>query len=219
MTKPRAQSSLLDYLPAIYREDPFLGGFLMAFEKVLIGIDDGVAVPDPEEVVPFPRGGDEKGLGLEKSIADIARYFDPSATPEEFLPWLADWTAFTMRSDLDPKKQRDFIANIVPLYQKRGTKQNLQELLKIFTVGNPEIIEAGDNAEPAGRPSPPCSFQVTIALPRAAPRVQQRQIAIARALIELEAPAHTSYTLKVNFPSMVIGEYSTVGVDTLIGTR
>jgi hypothetical protein len=30
-------SRLLDYLPAIYQTDPFIGEFLLAFEKVLLG--------------------------------------------------------------------------------------------------------------------------------------------------------------------------------------
>ena len=41
---------------------------------------------------------------------------------------------------------------------------------------------------------------------------------IARALIDLEKPAHTFYELIPVFPSMQIGRHSTVGVDTLLGT-
>jgi hypothetical protein len=41
---------------------------------------------------------------------------------------------------------------------------------------------------------------------------------IARALIDLEKPAHTFYELVPIFPSMRIGWHSTVGVDTLLGT-
>ena len=45
-----------------------------------------------------------------------------------------------------------------------------------------------------------------------------RQIAITRALIELEKPAHTDYELDWIYPTMQIGVHSTVGVDTLLGT-
>ncbi len=217
----QSPSSLLQYLPAIYHEPPFIGQFLLAFEKLLLGRDDGVSFP--EVGVGFPA------KGLEESIAEIARYFDPRLIPDEFLPWLASWTAFSLRADLDVTKHRDFIANIIPLYRWRGTKANLQRLLGIFTVGTPTISEGGDAEFQIGVRSRvgkdtyvggdlPHFFRVTISLPRAAPAVQERQMAIAHALIELEKPAHTFYELNLDFPSMRIGHHSTVGVDTLLGT-
>ena len=39
----RKPSNLLDYLPAIYQSDPFIGQYLLAFEKVLLGINDDVS--------------------------------------------------------------------------------------------------------------------------------------------------------------------------------
>src|SRR2546430_10478235 len=48
-------------------------------------------------------------------------------------------------------------------------------------------------------------FRVTISLPRASQEAQERQMAIATALIELEKPAHTAYKLEPIFPSMRIG--------------
>lgn len=100
---------------------------------------------------------------------------------------------------------------LVSLYRRRGTKQNLQDLLSIFTRGVPTIDES-DAAGPAH------SFRITMRLPRAAPDVQLRQTAIAHALIDLEKPAHTDYELDLPFPTMQIGVSSTIGVDTLLGT-
>lgn len=210
----RSPSRLLRYLPAIYHEDPFVGQFLLAFEKVLLGRDDDVDFP--------PKG-------LEEIIDGLAALFDPRETPQEFLTWLAGWTALSLRADLDVTKQRDFIANIIQLYRWRGTKQNLQDLLSIFTVGIPKISEVSAAEFQIGEHStigedtylgggPPHFFRVTIALPRATTGVQERQMEIARALIELEKPAHTYYEPNFEFPSMKIGKYSTVGVDTLLGT-
>lgn len=183
---PVSQSSqrLLGYLPAIYRDDPFMGRYLWAFEQVL--------------------------LGLEQSIGNLAALFDPAQTPEEFLPWLSSWVAFTLRSDLAVAQQRTFLANIVSLYRRRGTLANLQKLLSIFTHGGvPTVTEDPTQAH---------SFQVTLSLPRDTPDVTQRQIAIAHALIDLEKPSHTTYVLNLQFPTMQIGVTSTIGVDTLLGT-
>ncbi len=212
-----AQSALLDYLPAIYREDPFVGRFLLAFEKLLLGRGDGVTL-DGRPVV-----------GLEEVIAGLAGLFDPSGTPEEFLAWLSNWTAFTLRADLSPKQQRDFTARVIQLYRMRGTKRSLQELLGIFVVGVPTISEPEASELQVGVTStvgrdtnvggaPPYYFRVTISLPKTTPALHDRQREIAHALIEMEKPAHTTYDLDVIFPSMKIGVYSTVGVDTLLGS-
>lgn len=215
---------LLAYLPAIYQEDPFLGQFLAAFQKVLLGGDPATPLPPLEdEDVKFPD------KGLEESIANLASFFDPLQTPPEFLPWLAGWTAFSLRTSLDEATQRAFIAEIIPRYRYRGTKQNLQRLLEIFVKGTPTVREDQAAELQIGEHStigvdmyigggPPHSFQVTIALPQAAPAVIQRQTEIAHALIELEKPAHTVYRLTLEFPTMQIGVHSTVGVDTILGT-
>ncbi len=79
----------------------------------------------------------------------------------------------------------------------------------MFTRGLPTVTESDTD---------PNHFSVTIRLPIATPDVQLRQSAIARALIELEKPAHTSYDITLLFPTMQIGKTSTIGVDTLIGT-
>ena len=137
---------LPSYLPAIYRDDPFLSQYLWAFEQVL--------------------------LDLETQIGNLANAFDPNEAREDFLPWLASWVAFTLRADLEPKQQRDFLAQIVPLYRRRGTKQNLQQLLGIFTGGQPTITDT-DAAGPAHH------FTISLHLPRTASETVLRQIAIA----------------------------------------
>jgi phage tail-like protein len=220
------QSNLLQYLPAIYREEPFVGQFLLAFEKLLLGRHDGVPKADAPSLLPVGEADSQEAArrdrsvdrtlpdappALERTAAGIASFFDPHKTPKDFLPWLASWTAFSLRADLEPAQQRDFIANIIALYRGRGTKRNLEQLLSIFTIGQPTVTEAPG----AGAPH---FFSVTVRLARAASEVQLRQLAIVRALVELEKPAHTSFELKPDFPSMQIGKFSTVGVDTLLGT-
>ncbi|WHZ26362.1 MAG: hypothetical protein OJF51_001157 [Nitrospira sp.] len=217
----QSASSLVQSLPAIYQEDPYLGQLLLAFEKILLGRQDGVEFP--EVGVQFPA------QGIEENIAGVAKYFDPYQTPEEFLSWLASWTAFSLRADVGLAKQREFVAKIAQLYRWRGTKKNLQDLLSIFTVSVPTVVEDGDEGVQIGVRSTigvdmyvggekPHFFRVKISLPRVAPTVQERQMEIARALIDLEKPAHTFYELIPVFPSMQIGRHSTVGVDTLLGT-
>ncbi|HKQ79345.1 MAG TPA: phage tail protein [Blastocatellia bacterium] len=214
-----AQSGYLQYLPAIFSEDPFLGQFLLAFEEVLTGY----------------HGAQEPGL--EEMIAGMAAFFDPRQTREDFLPWLAGWAAFSLRADWTLEQQRNFLADVVPLYRTRGTKENLIELLRLYTIGAPTIDEGEITTLQIGVRSrigvdtligePPTHFfRVRITLEGTAePAVRDRQLQIARALIDLQKPAHTSYEVKISSNTMKLGASyaneerarSTIGKDTLIG--
>ncbi len=221
-TTIRSPSRLLDYLPVIYRDDPFVGQFLLAFEKLLLGFE-GDRLPEPKDTdpelagleegdrLPKPEDSNSKTIGLEVQIANIATYFDPLHTPKDFLPWLASWTALTLRADLDPLVQRQFIANIMRYYRFRGTKANLQELLSLFVGGTPTIEE---NSDP--------SFTVKVVLPRSLlgkPDQYKRQLEIISTLIELEKPAHTTYKVNPVFPGTIqVGVLAKVGIDTVLGT-
>ena len=74
-------SQLLSELPAVFHQDQFLERFLFGFEKILLGIKDTVDLPAVGVSSPV--------CGLEETIDDIARYFDPARAPADFLPWLA----------------------------------------------------------------------------------------------------------------------------------
>lgn len=224
---PNAASSYLQNLPAIFSEDPFLGRFLLAFEQILTGLP-GVAGREPEPP-----------LGLEEIIAAISKLFDPKETREDFLPWLAGWVALGLRADWTEGQKRDFLANIVPLYRRRGTKENLAELLRIYTGLSPVItgveetdFQIGVNSTIVGQEirlgqdpqiggSAPHFFRVSVSMPDPGPNpapLLQRQQQIATALIELQKPAHTDYELEIVHGTMQIGVRSTIGVDTLLGS-
>jgi phage tail-like protein len=207
-------SSYLDLLPSIYRDDPFLGRFLLAFEQVLTGLQGSEAPP---------------AEGLEETIATLATLFDARKTREEFIPWLAGWVALGLRADWTVAQKRDFLANIVPLYRRRGTKENLADLIKIYTGLSPVITGTDDTDFQIGVHStigkdtwiegrPPHFFEVSVTMPNPDQKTLQRQTQIARALIDLQKPAHTTYVLHVVFDTMQIGVRSTVGVDTLLGS-
>lgn len=174
MDTPQPPSSYLDYLPAIFRQEPFVGQFLLAFETVLSG-----------------AGGQS---GLETTIGRIADYFDPSATGADFLPWLAGWVTLSLRADWDEKTQRSFIGQIVPLYKLRGTRAGLLQMLNLYTTKPVEIYDAFDDR--------PYFFEVQLTLSLADPVLLQTTQQIARAIIDQEKPAHTYYALQIAVPTM-----------------
>ena len=212
---PRTSSSFLKLLPSIFSEDPFLGRFLLAFEQVLTGLDGGESQP---------------AEGLEETIAGIASLFDARETREEFIPWIAGWVALGLRADWTVAQKRDFLAKVVPLYRRRGTKDNLAELLKIYTGLTPVITGVEDTEFQIGvhstigkdtqiEGSPPHQFHVTVTMPQPIPALRERQRQIALALIDLQKPAHTTYDLAIVSNTMRIGVRSTIGRDTLIGAE
>jgi phage tail-like protein len=113
--KAELVSSYLQYMPAIYHEDPFMGRFLCVFEDSLSPV--------------------------ERTLANIEMYFDPMMSPENFLPWLASWVNLVLDENWPIQKQRELIHSAVELYCWRGTKRGLREYLRIYTGVEPEIIE------------------------------------------------------------------------------
>jgi phage tail-like protein len=153
------ESSYLDYLPAVFREEPadgaenVLGRLLLAFEHVLTGVGDAEDAGFEELLDGIVGSGGARLLG------GLERYFDPGvrrddafvsaaeAAPAAFLDWLAGWVAFVPRADSsvasDPEVRADereritrrLIAHAVELYRKRGTAQGLADLLAVYALG------------------------------------------------------------------------------------
>ncbi len=112
MAPENKPSRYLEYLPAIYQEDPFLGQFLRPFEEVLTNFDNLLSVID--------------------------RYFNPTLTPthqetnQDFLRWLAGWVALELDENWDETKKRRLVGEAVKLYRHLGTVEGLKRYLEIY---------------------------------------------------------------------------------------
>jgi len=115
-----SQINLIRFMPAIYqREAPDGSNLLRDFLWVIQHLADDV----------------------EEKIDGIHTYFDPYEAPEEFLPWLASWVAFTLDDNWPVEKKRYLIKQAVEFYRIRGTVKGLKLFLKLFTDVEPEVIE------------------------------------------------------------------------------
>jgi P2-related tail formation protein len=195
-----AVSRYVNNLPAVFQDDPFLGAFLLAFERILSGRPE----PDPTglPVVPAP--------GLEQILDRIQTYFDPSQTPPDFLPWLAGWVATSLREDWDTATRRRFLSHVVPLYQRRGTKHALQQLLQIYLDPNNDPPATSVDVIDDDPTFPPRYFQVRFTVSERDSHVLARRAEVATAIIDREKPAHTFYGLHINFPSLQIADPATI---------
>lgn len=225
-------STYLQYLPAIFRQGDFLGKFLLAFEATLSGVDlnpadvpagfvpnEGLALP--KEIHDEVQASTKKKLvGLEQILDRIDLFFDPQQAPEDFLPWLAQWVATSLREDWDLQTKRDFLTNILSLYQKRGTRAGIEDVLRLS--GELAYID-----EPAGKPWPHY-FEVILFSPQD-PTELARRIRRVRAIVDREKPIHTYYGIQIKSPAILInnnpvtnpsfGPGIIVGSNTVLGSE
>jgi phage tail-like protein len=198
------ESKYLWYLPSIYQvkgdAPTFLGLFLKAFEKILSGIDDGVNVYINGQTVE----------GIEEILDNIHDKFDPEVTDEDFLQWLAGWVALSLRKreSWNDSRKRELIAKIVPLYQKRGTKEGLEEYLKIYLGEEAQKVRIIDELSPfqIGVSSrvgvdaridglPLYYFIVEISISTTDLQKQREIVDSIKEIIDFEKPAHTCYQI------------------------
>ena len=170
-------SRYLQYLPAIYSEDEFMGRFLKIFESVLAPV--------------------------EQTVDQIPLYFDPKLAPEQLLPWLAFWLGLVLDEDWPAARRRRLVSQAAELYQWRGTRRGLETYLEIYTGVRPTITEhfggirlgeesrLGSNTI-LGDGRAHC-FTVTL-LVEGSSTVDEEKV---RAIIEAEKPAHTAYDLEI----------------------
>lgn len=174
----RAESSYLQYLPPLYRDDEFMGQFLLIFEDLM--------------------------KPLENTVNTLAMYFDPLLTPEPLLPWLAFWVNLVLDPNWPVERRRDLVKSAAALYRWRGTKWGLSEYLRIYTGSVPEISEyipgmsldsetkLGINTK-LGSSGTGHHFTVTLELDDKS----EVSIDTVRSIIDSQKPAHTVYTLQI----------------------
>jgi phage tail-like protein len=241
-------SEYLRYLPQVLRGldggTGFLDGYLRIFEALLSGREDA-----PANIVAF-----------EKTIEALPELFDPGLTPvqqpagdptlrSEFLDYLASWVALAFDQNWGLDKRREWLRRAVPLYKRRGTRAGIDEYLAMFVGRQARVEELPRGFILKNKPTSTCGVNTILSGARAyyfRVRIEYgyppEPFDIAewrnlrhgtRAIVDLEKPAHTYYTLRASTPGIILGgplhgnhkdpnpatqgkARSTVGVDTLI---
>lgn len=174
----KPESSYLQFLPDLYRDDEFMGQYLLIYENTM--------------------------KSLENTINNMALYFDPLLTPESLLPWLAFWVNLVLDSTWPIERRRELVKSAGELYRWRGTKRGLTEYLKIYTGNIPEILEyipgmsldaetkLGINTQ-LGSSGTGHHFTVSVELDGE----NETDIDTIKSIIDSQKPAHTFYTLQI----------------------
>ena len=113
------RQSLLRYLPAVYQEDEgsrdFLERFLSLFDTFL--------------------------QGMEEQIDQVDRIFDPEAVPGSLLSRLAGWLGVNVDESWSEEQLRRLLIAAPDLYRKRGTREEMEAIITIYTGEKPFIVE------------------------------------------------------------------------------
>jgi phage tail-like protein len=112
---PRDKSTWLQYLPAIYSDDEFLGRYLLIFESILSPIT--------------------------WMVDNFDLYLTPDIAPQEWLAWMSSWFDMLLLPELPIDRQREIMRQMGWLFMRRGTRAGLQRLLELYFGVTPEIIE------------------------------------------------------------------------------
>ncbi|MBA4142863.1 MAG: hypothetical protein H0X43_07625 [Nitrosospira sp.] len=214
MSEPGAR--LLESLPAIYRAGDTSGHLqclLGVFEEVLFRNDTPDSPGIEQQIEAIPSFFSPSGVG---HIGEHIKLDEHARAPDRFLPWLATWVAFKPHALFTAEQLRVIISGIAPLYQKRGTRAYLEQLLELCF---PEILDVDIDDNPilgfiigqakVGEDTlfgdeRPFWFRISIEVQRQSfgSRVTESHREFeqrVRAIIDFAKPAHTGYDLRLDF--------------------
>jgi phage tail-like protein len=115
---PPDVSSWLQYLPALYSDDPFVGRFLLIFEALFA----------PDEWI----------------VDNFDLYLDPRLAPPEFLEWFGQWVDILTPGTIPETRQRAIAGELGMLFLARGTRTALSRHLELAFGAPPQIEEPPD---------------------------------------------------------------------------
>jgi phage tail-like protein len=119
-------STYLDHLPAIYRENTRtiedLRQLLAPYEVLLDGIDE--------------------------ALDELPDRISPNTASEEWIDYLLGWLGFPPLGDLPARIRGELLAQAPGLLETRGTRSGLERLLNLVTSGSATVTDSSD--QPAG---------------------------------------------------------------------
>ena len=121
-------------------------------------------------------------------------YFDARLAPPDLLLWLASWVGLVLDERWPEARRRELIRKAVELYQWRGTRRGLAEMLQLYSGVEVEIQEPGVTGGKASIPKESAfMFRVRVKPPPG----QTVSREMLEAIINMEKPAHAGYVLEV----------------------
>lgn len=216
-------SYLQQYLPTVYQQDPASMQFVEQYLANMEGI--------------FTT--------IEGIIAQVQVLLDVRTLPADAVDWLASWIGMAFESGWDDYQRRLLIAQAPYFLLRRGTLPGMMQAIMVvvspelgvdifrddidqycatiriverFFTRTVASVAAGD---PTGTDdsivltdsTDPRAHRFTVLLPTTVDAAKMR---LVKRIVELEKPAHTSFTIKQYWAMFRVGEVR-VGIDTVLG--
>jgi phage tail-like protein len=90
----------------------------------------------------FTAGLDTVLAPVLSTLDNLAHYFDPRVTPDDFASWLAQWIAVELDPAWSPELRRAVLLRAVELHRRRGTARGLVDLLWLCAGVHARVLDS-----------------------------------------------------------------------------
>ena len=163
---------LVDTLPSMLCEDPFAGSLCASFDDLLAPVL--------------------------LTLDTFANYLDPATTPEDMIPWLAQWLGLGVDLNVEQARQRYELKIAGVLNATRGTRRSIATELE-NALGMPVDVSDSGGARwsPAPGGSLPGEAQEMLSVVVHSAEGQEVDLDRLDALIRSVKPAHVRHRVAV----------------------
>jgi len=178
------KKTYLEYLPAVYQEDEpgklLLERYLSVFQTI--------------------------SRTIEEKIETSHLNLDPQTASTEFLEWLSLWVGLNKEEYWSDEKWRSLLTRSSYFFKKRGTREGLLEIIKLYTDEEPMIMEPFQwqcREKEQNSKIGIYSFCVLFT-PKQIPN--RRDLRIIQEIIDFWKPAHTKGKVSILSDKMILGK-------------
>ncbi len=174
----------LEYLPAVYQEDEpsklLLERYLSVFQTI--------------------------SRTIEEKIETSHLNLDPQTAPTEFLEWLSLWVGLHKKQYWSDDKWRILLSRSSYFFKKRGTREGLLEIMKLYTDEEPMIMEPfqWQCREKEQNPKIGIYSFCVLFTPKQIPN--RKDLRIIQEIIDFWKPAHTKGKVSILSDKMILGK-------------
>jgi phage tail-like protein len=106
---------LAKYMPAVFRQDPFMQRLLRMFDEML--------------------------LPLLETVDSVDCYLDPLLTPQAFVDWLASWVGEELSPAWPDRSRRALVSEAAWIHRARGTKAGIKRAVELVSGCEALVID------------------------------------------------------------------------------
>ncbi|MEG0565618.1 MAG: phage tail protein, partial [Hungatella sp.] len=162
---------------------------------------------------------------MEREIRQDASLLDADATSDEFLTWLAGWLDIGNTYMWSRDKLRCLISRAADLFELRGTKRGLLEILTLYTGDEPLLVEEWQTREFRKSGSQKVEMErlygrepnMFTLLLKEKYLSSSRDYQVILSLVKAYAPAYMEVRIVPIKPLLFLGEYTYLGINSGLG--